>query len=96
MDQKTQDRELRAALVVFGFAVRVKLPTGRNLKGWLWVYGTACKMLKIGSSFDDLACRLPPPVIRWIMDERSVLLLLLLLLLLGKSSIARRPGMQGP
>ena len=31
-----------------------------------------------------------PPVIRWIMDEGSVmLLLLLLLLLLGKSSIAK-------
>jgi hypothetical protein len=32
MGQETQDCELRAAaaVVVFGFAVKIKLPTGRN------------------------------------------------------------------
>jgi hypothetical protein len=72
-------------VVEFGFAVRVKLR--KELKGWLSVHGTACQMLKIGSPLDDLACRLPPPVIRWIMDERSVLLLLLALLVLVRAAL---------
>jgi hypothetical protein len=53
------------------------------------VYGTACEMLKIGSPLMTWLADCLPPVIRWIMDEGSVMLLLLLLLLLGKSSIAK-------
>jgi hypothetical protein len=46
-------------VVVVFFAVRVKLPAGGNLS--LWVYGTACEMLKIGPPLMTyLACRLPP------------------------------------
>ena len=84
--QKTsQDCELRAAVVVvvFGFAVKVELPAGGNLS--LWVYGTACEMLKIGLPLMTWLADCLPPVIRWIMDEASVMMLLLL----GKSSIAK-------
>jgi hypothetical protein len=70
-------------VVVFGFAGKVELPAGGNLS--LWVYGTACEMLKIGLPLMTWLADCLPPVIRWVMDEASVMMLLLL----GKSSIAK-------
>ena len=81
-------------VVVFGFAVRVKLPAGGNLGNFVVGVRYGVRNAKNRVALDDLACQLPPT--RDSLDHGRGKCDAAAACFCVRAALQKRPGMQGP